>query len=117
MPADSYYAEAIRTARALGIAEGYPDGGFHPGAPVTRQDAMVFLQRALQAAGWSLGGGSSSTLSAFPDGGSVASYAQSAVAVMVEYGVLTGTPAGTLNPYGSLSRAEMAVVLARVMTL
>ena len=117
VPADSYYAEAIRTARALGIADGYPDGGFHPGAPVTRQDAMVFLQRALQAAGWSLGGGSSSTLSAFPDGGSVASYAQSAVAVMVEYGVLTGIPAGTLNPYGALSRAEMAVVLARVMTL
>ena len=113
VPADSYYAEAVRTARALGIADGYPDGGFHPGAPVTRQDAMVFLQRALQAAGC----GSSSTLSAFPDGGSVASYAQSAVAVMVEYGVLTGTPAGTLNPYGSLSRAEMAVVLARVMTL
>lgn len=117
VPADSYYAEAVRTARALGIADGYPDGGFHPGAPVTRQDAMVFLQRALQAAGWSLGGGSSNTLSAFPDGGSVASYAQSAVAVMVEYGVLTGTAAGTLNPYGALSRAEMAVVLARVMTL
>lgn len=117
VPTDSYYADAVETARAMGIADGYPDGGFHPGDPVTRQDAMVFLQRALQAAGWSLSGGSSGSLSMFPDGGTVAPYAQSAMVVMVEYGVITGTSAGTLNPRGQLSRAEMAVVLARVLTL
>ena len=117
VPEDSYFAAAIETARSMGIANGYSDGGFHPYDPVTRQDAMVFLQRALQAAGWSLSGGSSSSLSVFPDGGDVIDYAQSAMAVMVEYGVITGTSAGTLNPYGQLSRAEMAVVLARVLTL
>lgn len=36
------------TAQALGITGGYPDGGFHPGSPVTRQDAAVFLMKAMR---------------------------------------------------------------------
>ena len=56
VPPGSYYAQAIQAARAAGIASGYPDGGFHPQEPVTRQDAMVLLERTMQATGWSLGG-------------------------------------------------------------
>ena len=117
VPAGSYYAQAIQTARSLGIASGYPDGGFHPQNPVSRQDAMVFLKRAMQAAGWSLGSGSSSLLNGFSDGAQVADYAKDAVATMISYGVLTGTSNGTLAPNTQMTRAEMAVVLARVLTM
>ena len=55
VPPGSYYAQAIQAARAAGIASGYPDGGFHPQEHVTRQDAMVLLERTMQATGWSLG--------------------------------------------------------------
>ena len=115
--ADSYYAQAVTTARILGIADGYPDGGFHPGDPVTRQDAMVFLKRAMQAAGWSMEAGNTALLNSYPDGGTVTPYAQDAMATMVSYGIITGTSDGLLSPLGRMTRAEMAVVLARALTM
>lgn len=117
VPADSYYAQAVATAKALGIAGGYEDGTFRPRNTLSRQEAMVFLQRALQAAGWYLGDGSEATLALFPDGGQVAGFARGAVAAMVERGILYGSSGGKLNPRGSLTRAEMAVLLHRSLTL
>ena len=117
VPAGSYYAQAVRAAQALGIATGADDGGFHPADPITRQDAAVLLQRTMQRTGWSLGAGNTSLLSGYPDGWRVASYAQSAVALMVEHGILSGKGDGSLDPQGTTSRAEMAVMLSRAMTL
>ena len=117
VPADSYYAQAVRAAQALGIATGADDGGFHPGDPITRQDAAVLLQRTMQRTGWSLGAGNTNLLSGYSDGWSVASYAQSAMAIMIEYGIISGTGSGALSPQGTTSRAEMAVMLSRAMTL
>lgn len=90
VPPGSYYAQAIQAARAAGIASGYPDGGFHPQEPVTRQDAMVLLERTMQATGWSLGAANTGYLSGFRDGGMVAPYAQEAMSHMIEYGIITG---------------------------
>lgn len=117
VPRDSYYAQAVMTAQALGITGGYPDGGFHPGSPVTRQDAAVFLMKAMQADGWSLGSGNEQMLSRFRDESSISDYARSAMAVMVEYGVLSGTADQTISPQKAITRAEMAVMLANALTL
>lgn len=116
VPQDAYYASAVATAKALGIATGYEDGTFKPGNTLSRQEAMVFLQRAFQAAGWYIGDGSQSTLALYPDGSQVAGYAQGAVAAMVEWGILYGKD-GLLDPWGALTRAEMAVLLHRALTL
>lgn len=116
VPQDAYYASAVATAKALGIATGYEDGTFKPGNTLSRQEAMVFLQRAFQAAGWYIGDGSQSTLALYPDGSQVAGYAQGAVAAMVEWGILYGKD-GLLDPWGALTRAEMAVLLYRALTL
>ena len=51
VPAGSYYASALATAKALGIAQAEAGNTFRPTAPVTREDAMVFLYRAMQKAG------------------------------------------------------------------
>ncbi len=117
VPQDSYYGRAIRVAQGVGIATGYPDGGFHPKDPITRQDAMVLLKRTMQAVGWSLGSGDQSLLDGFRDGAQVSAYAKDAMATMVYYGIITGTPQGMLNPRSNMTRAEMAVVLERALTL
>lgn len=117
VPADSYYAQAAAAAKALGVVTGDEVGYFRPGDSITRQDAMVILQRAMQTTGWALGSGNTALLSGFSDGGSVSGYAQGAMATMVEFGVITGTNQGRLNPQGTLTRAEMAVVLHRLLTL
>ena len=117
VPAESYYAQAISSAKALGIAQGGSDGRFNPSASLTREDAMVLLQRTLNRTGHGIDDASASYLNRFSDGKSVSSYAQGSVAALVQAGVIQGDDAGNLNPKGSLTRAEMAVILHRVLTL
>ena len=74
------------------------------------------LQRAMNAAGISAGG-SESDLTAFSDAAQVSAYARSAVAALVRLGVVQGDEAGRLNPGSNITRAEMAVILHRVLTL
>lgn len=117
VPADSYYADAIQAAYGLGIVDGYSDGTFRPDAPLTRAAASAILYRAMQAVGWSIGSENPTLLNAYPDGGSVPAYARGALSVLLQAGILTGTSAGKLEPGRTMTRAEMAVVLARALTL
>lgn len=113
VPAGSYYYTAIATAKALGIAKGYDDL-FMPGASITREDAMVLVARALKADGRTLSAGSIYDLSNFKDKGSVSDYAVSSVASLVKAGIITGSNS-YLNPKSYVTRAEMAVILYRVL--
>ena len=115
--ADAYYADALAVARALGIATADANGNFRPGDPVTRQDSMVFLYRAMQKANRTIPSAYDSYLTRFPDGASVATDARPAMAAMAQAGVIKGDQAGNLNPTGTLTRAEMAVILHRALTL
>lgn len=114
--AGSYYAQAVATARDLGIVTG-SNGLFMPTAPLTRQDAMLMLQRAMNAAGKSTSGGGYVNLAAYSDNGQISDYARSAVETMVSLGIVTGNDAGQLMPRSAITRAEMAVILHRVLTL
>ncbi|MCM1149562.1 MAG: S-layer homology domain-containing protein [Butyricicoccus sp.] len=116
VPSGSYYASAVATASALGIVNG--DGNnFRPNDQLTRQDAMVIIKRALEAAGWSLGGNSGTELYSFGDANSVSAYAQDAVATLVRLGAVNGDSNGDLRPWAPINRAEAAVMLHYVMTM
>ena len=117
VPANSYYAQAIAVAKALGIAQGGSDGAFRPADPLTREDAMVFLYRTLSRTGKTLAEAPAAYLNRFSDGSATSSYAQGSVAALVQAGIIQGDNNGRLNPKGSLTRAEMAVILHRVLTL
>ncbi len=109
----TYYYDAIAVAKALGIAQG-SGGYFYPTTPLTRQDAMALVYRAMQVKKISITAGTSSDLSAFTDKGNVSSYAATAVATLVKAKVVVGS-GGNINPSGNLTRAEMAVILYRVL--
>lgn len=116
VPPNAYYAQAVATARRLGIVSG--DGVyFNPNAYLTREDAMVMIQNALRAAGKNLSAGSTTILARFPDGGAVSSYARNAVATLVQLGAVNGDEYGRLNPQATITRAEAAVILHYVMTM
>lgn len=78
---------------------------------------MVFLYRTLSRTGRSIAPASAAYLNRFSDGGSTSSYAQDSVAALAQAGIIQGDNNGRLNPKGSLTRAEMAVILHRVLTL
>ena len=100
----------------MGIAQG-SNGKFNPTAALTREDAMVLLQRTMSRTGRSIADASNSYLDRFSDGSSVSSYAKGAVAALIQAGIIQGDNTGRINPKGSLTRAEMAVILHRVLTL
>ena len=104
-------------AQALDSAAGGGDGRFNPKSPLTRQDAMVLIQRTLNATGSTLRDGADTALNGFSDRGGVAPYAQGAVAALVQAGIIKGDDNGLLRPTGTLTRAEMATILHRVLTM
>ena len=113
VPKGSYYYSAISVAKALGVAQG-TNGKFNPKATLTREDAIVLVNRALTASGTVLSAGSSSDLSAFKDSGKISSYAYNAVATLVKAGIISGT-ASKINPTSTVTRAEMAVIVYRAV--
>ena len=117
VPAGSYYASALAAAKTLGIAVADSSGKFRPTDPVTREDSMVFLYRALKAANRGVADASDTVLAQFSDSTSVSASARTAVAAMVQAGVIVGDGGGRLNPQGTLTRAEMATILYRALTL
>lgn len=108
--ADKYYAEAIRWAAAEGIALGNGDGTFTPEATLTREQGFTFLYRALDVLGAGHTDGSLSLLDAFSDAANVSPYAKQPTATLLHMGIVSGS-GGTLEPQGSLSRAQMAKIL------
>lgn len=116
VPANSVYASAVLTAKELGIVSG-DNGYFYPERPITRQQAIVMLERAMRAAGWSVTSAPASLLDEYADGKQVSGYARNAMASMVRMGVLQGDKNGKLNPQKQITRAEMAVILHRLLTI
>ncbi len=113
VPADSYYYSAIAAAKAVGIAQG-SSGTFRPDDPLTRQDAMVLIYRALEKTGHSLSDGKSSDLAGYSDTNKISGYALTAVATLVKDNIIQGSN-NQINPRGNMTRAEMAVVLYRIV--
>jgi hypothetical protein len=111
----SYYFNAIGAAKALDIVMG-SGGTFDPDASLTRQDAMVIIERALDAVGEPLAAGNAGNLSAFTDSDEFSSYAVSAAAALIKAGIITGS-SGLLHPKDDITRAEMSVILYRILTM
>lgn len=109
-----YYYNAIATAKSLGIAQG-SDGKFNPNEPITRQDAMVLLKRTLDKLGKTLTTtDTTSSLSSYSDYRVIKDYAIDAISVFVRAKIIKGDN-NNINPTYNMTRAEMAVLLYRVL--
>lgn len=115
VPAGAYYAQAVNQMYALGVVNGVGGGRFNPSSPVSRQDASLMVQRALQQAGIQIPDGNAAALAAYSDRGQVSGYAAGAVGGLVQRGLLPASN-GQLAPKADLTRADMALLLHRAMT-
>lgn len=113
--ADSYYYNAIGSAKAAGIASG--DGqSFMPENTITRQDLITLAYRAFLAKGYITEAEDMTSLDDFADKDSISDYALAPMASMVKAGVIQGSD-GNVNPLGNATRAEVAVMCARLLAL
>lgn len=106
--ATAWYADAVNWAAANELVEGFGKGKFRPDDSVTREQlaAILFRYEAFKGHDVSARG----SLSAFPDGGDVAAWAEEAVTWAVGADVLQGTASG-LAPKGTATRAQLAQLL------
>ena len=75
------------------------------------------LVRAMKAAGREIPYGAPALLSIFNDGDQVEDFAKGAMASMIAMGVISGDTDGNLNPSQSITRAEIAVILHKILTM
>ncbi|TBL73279.1 NEAT domain-containing protein [Paenibacillus thalictri] len=101
---------AVERAVALGIVNGYEDGSFRPDGTVTRGEFAVMLSRALKLA-------PSASNVAFADADRIPDWAKPYVAQTVESGIIAGYDDRTFRAEREISRAEIAVMIARALKL
>lgn len=104
--ANHWAASTITKAVKLRIIDGYEDGTFRPNAAVTRAEFAALMVRTF-------GLTASTSTTAFPDASS--NWAAGYINTLAAKGVVTGYPDGSFKPNASISRAEMAMILSRVM--
>ena len=90
------------------------NGNFYPSNLLTRQDYFKLIHNMLTyAMMWNPGDLDEKDLSDFSDSNLISDYAQAAIAFLYSLGVIKGN-GGTVNPKGTISRQEAAVLLLRV---
>ena len=115
VPTNKYYSSAVATAKSLGIVQG--NGTlFFPNGTLTREDAILMLQRAINTVGIDLPTASKYLLDHYADGNRVSGYAKQAVATLASAGIVTANEAGELMPKHPIRRADVAVMLYRILT-
>ncbi|WP_229757774.1 S-layer homology domain-containing protein [Paenibacillus marchantiophytorum] len=104
-----HWAEAnIKQLVSDGIVTGYPDGTFKPNRTVTRAEFAVMLMNTLKLQGE----GSALT---FTDTANIGDWAKTAVVQAVQAGIINGYEDNTFRPDIEITRAEMAVILAKAL--
>ena len=104
---EPWYAAGCEWAVLHGVSD-----GTNPEAPVTREQLAAMLYRFAKLKGYDLTAG---TLDAFADGAAASDYAREALGWAAAQGILTGS-AGSLDPQGAATRAQLAAILHRFLT-
>ncbi|MGE4276569.1 MAG: S-layer homology domain-containing protein [Lawsonibacter sp.] len=108
-----YYGKYVDWAAENGIVGGYGNGKFGPGDPVTREQMAAILYHFAEFLG-ALPNDMDTELS-YPDADSISSYAKNAALYCQSTGIITGRDGGSFVPQGTATRAEVAVVLERLI--
>ncbi len=114
----AWYCGYVKTASEYGIINGYDSDTFGPNDTITREQTMAILERAMKLTGLNAGltdGEISLLLSGYADNASVSAYALESAAACVKTGIVTGTSETTLSPKEYVTRAEVAVMVERLL--
>ena len=114
----NWYNGYVDTAVNYALITGYTSTSYGPNDTITREQAMAILARAMKLTndGVTLTDSEvNSVLAGYTDGAAVSAYAQQSVASCLKAGIVTGTTATTLSPKTSITRAEVAVMVQRLL--
>lgn len=107
---DAWYYNDMAKAVQMGTFVGAGGGLLEPNDAITREEALCVLARA-----FAIEDADASALDAFSDSASVSGWARETVAGMIASGYVGGYEDGTLRPQGTITRAEFAAVMDRLV--
>lgn len=110
-PEDPWYAAPVAWAAEKGIVSGYGNGSYGENDYITREQLVTLLYRY---SGNSVAP-ASDALEPFADGEQVSSWAEEAMTWAIEAEIIQGKENGLLDPAGTASRAEIAVIIYRMI--
>lgn len=108
----------VDTATEYSLITGYDSASYGPNDTITREQAMAILARAMKITGLSVSltdTETSALLSKYTDGSSVSEYVKTGAALCLKTGVVTGSSTTTLFPEADITRAEVAVMVQRLL--
>ena len=105
----AWYADAVYWALNTGVASGYGNGSFRPGAKITREEFAQMLYNYARYKGYDLTSGGN--LSIYPDAEEISRWAVPALSWANGHGLINGHEDGTIDPQGTTTRAQAASIL------
>ncbi|MBD2868988.1 InlB B-repeat-containing protein [Paenibacillus arenilitoris] len=113
-----WFYEEVASAVQAELIEGSGEGSFNPNGYITRQDMSVMIGRALiKLKGKSLPAETNPFLEKYADASQISDYAKNLAALSVKYAILEGRSATGFAPKSLSTRAEAAVIIARLLEL
>ncbi len=114
----AWYARAVQTAYKHELVTGFEDGTFRPNATITREQAAVMISRAMEItglAGLQDGQQAAQVLQSYGDAAEVSAWAAERLADNIEAGLLQGKSSTQLAPQATITRAEVATMIQRLL--
>ena len=106
---NDWYGEYVNIAYASGITKGDETGNFGAGKPLSREDAAVFVNRAVEALGKVLPQTAEEAEFAYTS--DIAEYAKESVLTMQTSGIMNGIDGGKFSPKDVCTRAMAAKII------
>lgn len=110
---EAWYAGYLTSAVRAGIMDGFEDGTFRPDAPITREQLVTMISRAMKAAGKTMA--NTDSANRFSDFSSIADWAKLSVQETAKAGIVEGLNESTFAPKQTTNRAQAAVILHRLL--
>lgn len=114
VPEGAWYANAVDAAYEAGLVKGKDGMAFDPNAAISRQEMAVMLMNAYAYAGGTASGNAAAS-GTFKDAAEISDWAAAAVTSAQSAGMIQGSGEGRFAPKASLTRAEAAQAVYRLL--
>ena len=116
--ASDWYYTAVQTTSGYKLIDGFEDGTFRPNEKITREQAMLIIARAMAVTklqGKLPAKEISELLKPFADAAAASDWAKAGITASLQAGLVTGRSADELAPQASITRAEVATIVKRLL--
>lgn len=113
-----WFCGAVKTAVSYDLINGCGNGTFKPNDEITREQVMAIIVRSMDKTGLEAELSEteiSEILSEYEDSTSISNYATDSIATCIKTGVVNGKTKTSLAPQNNISRAEVAVIVERLL--